>query len=67
VVTERCIVCTLTEAAHPEVGGGYVPHPFMPADWISVPGYEGPDRRKLVRRMHDRVEAVERMYDRAQR
>jgi hypothetical protein len=64
---KRCIVCTYVEAAHPEVGGGYIPHPFRSADWVEVPGYSGPERRGLVRRMDDRVAAIERVYAKAYR
>lgn len=63
-MSDRCIVCTSVEAVHPEVGGGYVPHAFEPADRISVPGYSGPERRKLVRRMNDRVALVEHSLQR---
>ena len=63
----RCVICTFSEPAHPTVGGGYLPHPFEPADRITVPGYTGPDRRKLVRRMEDRVALVERRFSAAYR
>lgn len=66
-MSDRCIVCTFRAAAHPEVGNGYVPHEFKPADWITVPGYSGPERRQLVRRMDDRVALVERRYAAAYR
>lgn len=66
-MSDHCLICTRVEAAHPEVGGGYIPHEFKPADWITVPGYSGPERRKLVRRMDDRVAAVERVYTAAYR
>ena len=59
MTSRRCIVCTFVEAAHPEVGGGYQPHPFEPADHITVPGYDGPERRHGIRRMNDRVRTVE--------
>lgn len=61
----RCLICTFSEAAHPEVGNGYVPHPFQPADLVVTPAYTGPERRRLVRRMSDRIVAVERAVARA--
>lgn len=66
-MSTSCIICNRPEPAHPTVGGGYVPHAFEPADRITVPGYTGPDRRKLVRRMDDRIALVERRYSAAYR
>ena len=60
----RCVLCTQVEVVHPEVGNGYVPHRFQPADEIRTAAYTGPERRRLVRRMGDRVEKIERAVER---
>lgn len=59
-MSDRCIICTFVEAAHPEVGNGYVPHPFEEAAIVHAEAYDGPERRVGIRRMGDRVEAIER-------
>ena len=64
-MSDRCLICTFREAAHPEVGNGYTPHSFAPADLVQTETYAGPDRRKLVRRMNDRVALVEAALERA--
>jgi hypothetical protein len=58
-MSKRCVICTQVRAVHPEVGGGYEPHPFADPEEIDVPGYSGPERRHGVRRMDDRVAVVE--------
>lgn len=58
-MTRLCLICSREAQYHPEVGFGYLPHPFEPADVIHTEGYVGPERRKGVRRMDDRVAAIE--------
>lgn len=54
-MSHRCIICTFSAPAHPEVGNGYIPHPFEPADLVQTRTYVGADRRHLIRRMRDRI------------
>lgn len=63
-MSDRCVICTRVKAVHPEVGGGYVPHPFEPANMLHLPGYVGPERRKLVRRMEDREHVLDEIVRR---
>jgi hypothetical protein len=51
-MTRLCVLCSQIQAEHPEVGGGYLPHPFEPAE-----------RRKLVRRMDDVDQRIATILD----
>lgn len=63
--TRRCVLCTQVAEVHPEVGDGYIPHPFQPAAIVHSPTYDGPERRHLIRRMDDRIAAIERVMQRS--
>jgi hypothetical protein len=52
-MTRMCVTCDREERSHPEVGFGYDPHPFAPAE-----------RRAAVRRTEDREKLLDEIVKR---
>jgi hypothetical protein len=56
MMTRLCLTCDKEERFHPEVGMGYRPHDFAPAE-----------RRQAIRRMEDREKLLDEIVKRHSR